>query len=73
MHEHVQDIVRWIANKRTEMWQTMQDNVTDDDKWNRARGAYDILEKLYLEILMITNPHNREDIKKHNEKRKTNG
>lgn len=62
------DVLTWISVSNVKLWQRMQDNVTDDTKWNKARGAYDILEALRSHILMKTNPHNREDIKRFNEK-----
>lgn len=64
----INDVLQWIAQENIRFWQFMQDNVTDDNKWLKARGAYDVLERLRFHILMKTNPHNREDIKRENEK-----
>lgn len=64
----IDDVMKHISHLKIECWQGMQSNVTDDDKWNRYRGSYDILEKLAQYILLKTNPHNRSDIKKVNEK-----
>lgn len=44
-------IADWIANKKVWLWQNMQDNVTNDEKWNKARGAYDVLGELQSYIL----------------------
>ena len=62
----IDDVLTWIAKYNVETWQEMQRTVTDDSKWYKAKGAYDILEKLRHHILRKTNPHNREDIKKAN-------
>ena len=68
---HVDDILTWISRKNVELFQSMQDNVTNDEKWNQLKGAHDILDSLRHHILTVTNPHNREDIKKYNEKKMT--
>jgi hypothetical protein len=57
------DVMVWISNEKVKLWQFMQANVTDDDKWLKSKGAYDCLDKLRLHILAKTNPHNREDLK----------
>jgi hypothetical protein len=67
----IDDVMSWISKKSVELWQSMQSNVTNDESWNKFKGSYDILEELRMHILMKTNPHNREDIKKYNEKMET--
>lgn len=62
------DLLSWIAKESRHHWQTMQDNVTNNDVWLKNRGAYDLLEKLRMHVLMQANRHNREDIRKFNER-----
>jgi len=61
---NIDDVMRWISKKNTELFQRMQDNVPNDEIWYKSKGAYDILEVLRLHILTVTNPHNRNDLKK---------
>lgn len=60
----VDDISKWIANEKVRLFQKMQASVTNDEKWDRFKGAYEVLEALQLHILTQTNEHNREDIRK---------
>lgn len=62
------DILTWISFKNETLFALMQTHAADDEKWDRFKGAMDVLQELRLHILMKTNPHNREDIKRVNEK-----
>lgn len=64
----IDDVMKHISHLKVRCWQAMQDNVTNDDKWHEYRGGYAILEEIAHYILLKTNPHNRSDIKKFNEK-----
>lgn len=60
----IKDIQNYIAKRNCELWQSMQDSVTNDEQWCKLKGAYDELEKLRFHILTMTNPHKRLDIEK---------
>lgn len=47
----IKQILNWISNKNTKLWQGMQDNVTDDEKWYKLKGAYDVMDELQSYIL----------------------
>ena len=64
----IDDVLTWIAKKEIELFRARHDNIKNDEKWERYTGALDILGILRLHILEKTNPHNREDIKKFNER-----
>ncbi len=60
------DVLEWIAKKNVEMAIDMLD--CSNEQWKRHKGACDALKELRHYILIKTNPHNREDIKRFNEK-----
>ena len=60
----IKDIQNYIAKRNCELWQSMQDNVANDEKWYKSKGAHDEIERLRLYILTMTNPHKRPDIEK---------
>lgn len=68
----IDEILGWIATKQVIHLERLheQDFIIDDEKWNMMKGSYDVLEELMRFILMKTNPHNREDIKKANSAKK---
>jgi len=59
----IDDILNWIAIKNVQTLDKMK-IYTSNEIWERSRGAHDVLEELRHYILIKTNPHNREDIKK---------
>lgn len=64
----IDDVLEWIAQKNAEIFCDMHNNGRNDENWERKKAAFNILEKLRHHILMKTNPHNREDIRKVNER-----
>lgn len=58
------ELHKWIAVKKTATWKLLHECGRHDEEWDRARGASDILDELYLYLLYLTNPHNRDDINK---------
>lgn len=67
----IDDVLEWIAKKQARNALRMI-NLTPFEKANDVMGQLiietDILNELRNYILMKTNPHNREDIKRYNEK-----
>ena len=67
----IDDVLDWIAKESGDTAMRMIDITKKCDRnseWDNANGAYEVLQKLRHHILMKTNPHNREDIKRYNEK-----
>ena len=56
-------IADWISKRKAELWQQMQDCtvVTDDDKWNKLKGAYGILEEFNLYIFSTYIPREKKE------------
>jgi len=64
----INEIKIWIAKKTIEIaTPCMKEGIGLTPK---QQGALEILNELTDHILLTTNPHNREDIKKYNEKLK---
>lgn len=62
----IYDIISFIAKKQVEYFQKQQQEMSDVD-YQRLIGASMALNELRFYILMKTNPHKREDIRKANE------
>ena len=64
------NVLDWIAKESVDLCRHISFHWMHDKYGNAEsmNGALTALEKLRLHILMKTNPHNREDIRKYNEK-----
>lgn len=67
--ENHTELMHWIAEKNiscTEKLLTIYSELTEFQQGN-LQGYMEALEDFRLKILMVYNPHNREDIRKANE------
>lgn len=71
--ENYIELMRWISEKNMQCSKVILNEYSKLSEFQQGnvQGYSEALEDMRLKLLMVYNPHNRDDIRKHNENNRT--